>query len=228
MKIVCISDTHGRHLDMPLPDGDVIIHAGDFCSHGSHYDCVRFFGWFGSLPYEHKICIAGNHDLWMERASQPELDSIIPPSVRYLNDSGTAIDGINFWGSPVQPRFYNWAFNRDRGEDIKKHWDRIPYDTDVLITHGPAHGYCDTVYRVEPSGMMAENTGCVDLRATIENIQPHAHIFGHIHCGYGMECSESTVFLNCSVCDESYRAINRPFVLDLNPDGSVFGAYESL
>lgn len=228
MKIVCISDTHGRHLDTPLPDGDydAIIHAGDFCSDGSHHDCVRFFSWFGSLPYKHKICIAGNHDLWMERASQSEIDSIVPNTVRYLNDSGTSIDGISFWGSPVQPRFFNWAFNRDRGEDIKKHWDMVPQGTHVLITHGPAYGYCDEAPRMG-SITDLEHTGCQDLLEAINSIRPRAHIFGHIHCGHGMECNESTVFLNCSICNESYRTVNRPFVLDLNPDGSIFGAYNA-
>lgn len=213
---------------MPLPDADAIIHAGDFCQYGSFSDCARFFGWFGNLPYKHKICISGNHDLWMERASQSELEMIIPESVRYLNDSGTSIDGINFWGSPVQPRFYNWAFNRDRGEDIRRHWDQIPNGTHVLITHGPAYGYCDNVSEITAywSGPRIENVGCADLKAAIDNVQPHAHIFGHIHSGYGMECNQSTVFLNCCICNAQYLAVNRPFILDLNNDGSVFGAYE--
>lgn len=30
MKIVCISDTHGRHWPLDIPDGDILIHAGDF------------------------------------------------------------------------------------------------------------------------------------------------------------------------------------------------------
>jgi len=53
---------------------------------------------------------------------------------------GTTIEDLKFWGSPVQPEFFNWAFNRERGEDICKHWDLIPDDTDILITHGPAFG----------------------------------------------------------------------------------------
>jgi hypothetical protein len=42
------------------------------------------------------------------------------PTVIYLNDSGVEIDGLKFWGSPVQPYFHNWAFNRI-GDDICKH-----------------------------------------------------------------------------------------------------------
>ncbi len=53
------------------------------------------------------------------------------------------IEGLKFYGSPWQPTFHNWAFNLDRGEEIKKVWDKIPNDTDVLITHGPPFGILD-------------------------------------------------------------------------------------
>lgn len=32
MKIVAISDSHGQHRDIILPDADMIIHAGDITS----------------------------------------------------------------------------------------------------------------------------------------------------------------------------------------------------
>ena len=46
----------------------------------------------------------------------------------FLNDSGCVLENIKIWGSPVQPWFYDWAFNRTRGAEIKKHWDLIPKD----------------------------------------------------------------------------------------------------
>tara|TARA_Y100000296_G_C5174834_1_gene259491 strand:- start:2061 stop:2591 length:531 start_codon:yes stop_codon:yes gene_type:complete len=57
--------------------------------------------------------------------------------IKYLNDSSITIDGIKFWGSPIQPWFHDWAFNRKRGNEIRKHWELIPTNTDVLLTHGP-------------------------------------------------------------------------------------------
>jgi hypothetical protein len=63
--------------------------------------------------------------------------------VIYLCDESTIIDGVKFYGSPVQPEFCNWAFNRRRGAELKKYWDKIPKDTDVLITHGPPAGILD-------------------------------------------------------------------------------------
>ena len=34
MRLVCISDTHTFHEDVNLPDGDILIHAGDFTNKG--------------------------------------------------------------------------------------------------------------------------------------------------------------------------------------------------
>ncbi len=125
-----------------------------------------------------------------------------------MNDSGIEIEGIKFWGSPVQPWFYNWAFNRQRGEEIKKHWNLIPDGTNVLITHGPPKGFFDMTTR-------GENCGCEDLFKAVERIRPQYHLFGHIHEGYGIEMSDGIVFANASVLNEDYRLVNRPIVIDL-------------
>lgn len=34
LKIVCISDTHNKHRNLKVPDGDVLVHAGDITSKG--------------------------------------------------------------------------------------------------------------------------------------------------------------------------------------------------
>lgn len=34
LKIVCISDTHGMHRKMKIPEGDVLVHAGDITMKG--------------------------------------------------------------------------------------------------------------------------------------------------------------------------------------------------
>jgi len=54
-----------------------------------------------------------------------------------VQDSSINIEGIKIYGSPWQPSYHDWAFNLERGEAIRKKWDLIPGDTDVLITHGP-------------------------------------------------------------------------------------------
>ena len=59
MKIVAISDTHGLHGSLTIPDGDLLIHAGDLTRHGTLNDVQEFNYFLGSLPHPHKIVIAG-------------------------------------------------------------------------------------------------------------------------------------------------------------------------
>lgn len=218
-KIVVISDTHGQHLGMQIPDGDILIHCGDFSSHGQYIDAVKFVNWFGAQRHKHKIFIAGNHDFYFERGNPSDIDSFLktmPPAVHYLQDNGIELEGLKFWGSPVQPTFFNWAFNRDRGEQIKKHWDLIPEGTDVLITHGPPHKICD----IAPSGNgFYKNVGCVDLLNATLKIKPKLHVFGHIHFSGGNSfISPKTIYANASICDEDYLRNNKPLVIDVDND----------
>ena len=42
-----------------LPDGDILIHAGDFTLTGHVLEVKKFNTWLGTLPHKHKIVIAG-------------------------------------------------------------------------------------------------------------------------------------------------------------------------
>lgn len=207
MRVVLISDTHGKHRQFEIPDGDVLIHAGDIMTRGWDGSEVRDFNdWLGSLPHPHKIVIAGNHD-WLFEKHRSTKNLIT--NATYLQDSGVEIDGFKFWGSPVQPEFMGWAFNRKRGEDIKRHWDLIPDRTDVLITHGPPAGFRDW------TRLGNESLGCRNLRDAVARIKPKLHVFGHIHGGYGEDHDGDVHFVNASLVDEAYRPVNKPIVVDL-------------
>ena len=137
MKFVAISDTHGKHRSLSIPEGDTIIHAGDFCHYGSKDQVLDFIEWFDKLNFRHKILIAGNHDFIAEEHTDEFLE-LLPANVQYLNDSGTRINGIDIWGSPVQPDLIRWAFGKPRGEAMEYHWRLIPDTTQLLITHNSA------------------------------------------------------------------------------------------
>lgn len=205
-KIVCISDTHGQHRSLNLPEGDILIHAGDISRVGKLNEIIEFNSWLGTLNYKHKIIIAGNHDFIFE--NEYNLAKSLITNAIYLEDSGVEIEGIKFWGSPVSPRFYDWAFNRDRGEDIKKHWDKIPKNIDVLITHGPPYGVLDKT-------VSGENVGCEDLLSKIQEIKPKFSIFGHIHEGYGIFKDKGITFINACSLNERYKIKNEPIVFEI-------------
>ena len=133
---------------------------------------------------------------------------MIPENIMYLNDSAMEIEGVRFWGSPITPWFYNWAFNRQRGMEINAHWTKIPEDTQVLITHGPPWGVLD---RTEDGS----HVGCEDLSRQVQRIQPKLHVFGHIHESNGRVEHEGTTYVNASVLNARYQNVFAPQVWDL-------------
>lgn len=213
MRLVCVSDTHGLHSQVPVPPGDVLVHAGDLSSHGTVAQVQAFLDWFGSVgTFAHRVLIAGNHDFLFERA--PALAaSMIPDSVTYLNDSAATLGGLRFWGSPVTPTFRDWAFNR-APEQLARHWALVPPDTDVLVTHGPPRGILDMV------GPGQVSVGCPLLAAAVARIRPRLHVFGHIHEGQGQRHSGGTRFVNAAICDARYQPVHAPISVDLPESGA--------
>jgi Icc-related predicted phosphoesterase len=211
-RIVAISDTHSRHHQFgTLPDGDILIHAGDATVQGKFDEVIEFNRWLGTLPHKHKIFVAGNHDFLFERA--PDLARVLITNAVYLQDSFVVIEGLKIYGSPWQPRFFDWAFNLDRGATIRRKWGRIPDDTDVLITHGPPKGILDMV--IDRWTGTYEAVGCEELLPIVQRIRPRVHIFGHIHAGYGQVTQDGVRYINTSSCNEQYKIVNAPIVIDL-------------
>jgi len=211
MRLVIISDTHTLHGGLDLPDGDVLVHGGDFSLGGQPHEVEEFFTWFAGRPHRHKVVIAGNHDLLFE--SNPDYArSLVPDNVIYLEDSGCKIDGVRFWGSPWQPWFLDWGFNLATEKERAARWSLIPADTDVLITHGPPFEILDKCYD-------GRRVGCAALRRTVREIDPGLHAFGHIHEAYGCTVDpdgrSGTTFVNACTCDQFYRPTNPPVVLDM-------------
>jgi Icc-related predicted phosphoesterase len=205
MNITCISDTHNLHEKCKLNGGEILIHGGDFSEFGSEEEIEDFMKWFAKQPFNYKICIAGNHDILLENASKTKLKKMIPSNVIYLNNNGITIDGIKIWGSPVTPYFLGLAFNQHRGDEIKKTWQKIPKDTDILITHGP------------PFGILDAGIGCEDLLDKVQLIKPKLHIFGHAHEQNGMLEQNGTTFINAALVNQAdiwseinYKLVAKP------------------
>jgi predicted phosphohydrolase len=206
LRIVVISDTHGLHERIAVPDGDVLVHAGDLTARGRREELEAFNDWLGGLPHRHKLVIAGNHD-WV-CARKPRLTPQLLSNATYLCDKQVVIDGYQFYGCPWQPRFFDWAFNLDPPQ-LRQVWARVPDGIDVLITHTPPQGVLDSTVR----GVAA---GCAELAAALPRIRPRLHLFGHIHEAYGQRAEGSTTFANASCCTLDYRPINSPLIFDLD------------
>ena len=214
--LVLISDTHTKHYEIDAqlkeiyenhPDA-IIVHAGDISYRGRKWEVEEFTEWYSGLPFKHKIMIAGNHDFLFEDSPEAAKDILdkIGPEIIYLNDSGVELEGLKFWGSPVTPWFHNWAFNRV-GEKINEHWDLIPVDTNILITHGPPYLTLDTT----KSGL---RVGCPELANKIEGLSDlKVHVFGHIHEADGIVERNGVTYINASILDLYYEVKNSPVIL---------------
>lgn len=221
MKIILISDTHGKHheltadLDKLMTDYEntMIIHAGDVTDTGKPHQILDFLNWFSRLNCHHKVFVAGNHDFGFEKNNDiaPEFKEM---GVTYLMDNMVELEGIKIYGSPWQPRFYDWAFNVDRGDAIAKKWKNIPEGLDVLVTHGPVHGILDDTY-------FGQRVGCEELQKKIWEIKPMMHVCGHIHYARGYKPFNGINFFNASVLGENYMYINKPIVVILDDEKDI-------
>lgn len=210
--IVAISDQHGILPD--IPECDLLLIAGDITPVSNHDPSYQaewldrdFRRWLEEVPARQTIFVAGNHDFVFQ-----DLPDSVPrdlPAV-YLQDSGFEWEGFKVWGSPWQPIFFDWAFNLDEA-GLKRKWQLIPNDTDILVLHGPPHTYGDGV----PERGGVRRTGSPALRKTIEKIQPRLVVFGHIHEGRGEWRIGATVLANVTIVDERYDHVYPPWTYSL-------------
>lgn len=211
MRLVAMADTHGSHRQLDVPDGDVLVHAGDLTQRGTLAQLEDVADWLRSLPHRHKVVIAGNHDFAFQ--GTPGRARELFHGLTYLEDQEVTLGGLRIYGSPWQPWFHDWAFNLRRGAAIDEKWRLIPEGLDVLVTHGPPLGFGDLVLRHPVYG--EERVGCEDLLRHLERAKPRFHLFGHIHedrgewpVGATRVCNVTTAEceLPCTVIDLEPRA----------------------
>lgn len=206
IRIVAIADTHGFHHRLQIPDGDILIHAGDLTDVGRLQQLADVAEFLHRLPHKHIFVVAGNHDFCFER--QPEAARRLMGRCVYLHDETVDIEGLTIHGSPWTPEYKHWALALPRGEALVAKWDMIPAETDILVTHAAPRGIGDAVGD-------GTHVGCDDLRDAIDRVQPTLHIFGHIHHSAGIYRRGASTLINASICNEAYRPVNRALVLDL-------------
>lgn len=216
MKICSISDTHSLHRQVEIPECDVLICSGDISYKGEQDIVNDFIIWFGTQQPKHKILVFGNHEVGYSNHLSKKFiksqDLIKQNNIHYLQNSEVIIDNLKFYGSPATPYFYGWEWNFQRGSDISRVWNKIPQDTDILITHGPAYSILDYVPSLNNRD---PHQGCKDLLNKINTLNLKAHICGHIHGSYGTIIRNNMRFVNAAICDESYKASNKPIVFDI-------------
>ncbi len=232
MQLVLISDTHGQHQSVDVPAGDVLIHSGDLTLDGEREVVLDFVSWLAEQPHKHKIFIAGNHDRWVQDNSDELMAVSRQLGVHYLQESSVKIDGVHFWGSPYTPEYMNWAFMLPCENSAVRHWQQMPDDIDVLITHGPPAGILDNLVIADRelddnSGeneigvqseyrLISRGVGCSALASRVLQVAPQCHVFGHIHEAYGSQTFGRTRFVNASCMNREYSLANPAHVISVN------------
>lgn len=227
-----------------IPQGDILIIAGDLTGAGSRQEVEEFRSFIDQLHtsgrFENIVFIPGNHDRILHReyylkkghrfhkgitdpvseleSAQQALDHL-PKNVYYLLDSAITLEGYRIYGTPWVEGIINWGFSIDE-EGLKEKWAEIPNDIDILISHMPP--YCHGDYEGYAMGGLGKqktfsHTGSKSLLEKSLQIQPLVHVFGHVHEGYGASIRDGfkTLFINAATCDEDYHPIQKPIVLDL-------------
>jgi hypothetical protein len=203
VRCVCLSDTHEHHTTVDVPDGDVLLLAGDLLTLNRHFSTsysVRkvkaVARWLGTLPHRHKFIIAGNHDAVLEKLGRERVDEIFRGTAVYLEDSGATFavstkvgaPTMSIWGSPAsRGSSKNDAFQSRYAERIAA----IPRGVDIVLTHGPLRD--------------------------VDALQTRLHVSGHIHNRHGVEqrYGGSTVAVNASIMGSGYAPTHLPIVVDL-------------
>ena len=213
LTICAISDTHGKHREVTLPPAEVLVHCGDTVGVNSLAEITDFLEWFESQPHPVKLYSGGNHDGIYQRFPKEAREMVArhAPSVRYLEEESIEVGGFKWFFSPYTPTFFDWYFMADRGSAIQAKWDKIPKDTQVLVTHGPPYGILDRVQDARA------HQGCRNLADTIKTLPNLVlHCYGHLHLDGGhQEIHGKTTFVNAAIMDERYYPVNPPQIIQL-------------
>lgn len=203
IRVVCVSDTHSAEPE--IPDGDILLHAGDLCDKGTFEELQTQLNWLNRQPHQYKVVIAGNHELLLDQGFLdrfPERIMERPGASRedlrwgdliYLNDNSTVLNFFcdekgahkqnNGYVGGRQIKIYGSPWTHQFGNWafqvplIRDVWTgTVPKDTDILLMHGPPKYYLD-----------ANNLGNIYLNNELCRVKPRLTVFGHIHAGYGQE-----------------------------------------
>ena len=202
-----------------------------------------FQSWALNLDCKKVVFIAGNHDFVFEQLCNehvhvmgkmaphsalqftPEricstlfqMDDEYDPKLIYLCDSFFKYEGVKFYGTPWCPSLSNWAFYGDKEQLIDK-FNKIPFDTDILITHcPPKYGLQGVV--LETNWNYMNDFGCVELQQVLDELFADRDMWvlsGHIHSGkHDIEKFNNIKYRNCSLKDENYNEAYQPFVFEI-------------
>ncbi len=98
--------------------------------------------------------------------------------------------------------------------ELAKIWDKIPDDTDVLITHGPAYSCNDLVKRAYGHDPHVGSQSLAYRKKELEGTLK-CHISGHIHEAYNTTLTNKCINVCASILNERYQVANSPIIIEI-------------
>ncbi|KAF3934438.1 hypothetical protein ABW19_dt0200120 [Dactylella cylindrospora] len=209
VRIVCISDTHNDDPSSRIPDGDILIHAGDMTDFGTVDELQKAYNWIAALPHKTKIVVAGNHDFGLDSNHPnylPETvelftsDAARAAGIHYINEKiqtfsnytsqqDDSVPDLRVYGNPRQPEFlgkpYAFIYKPFPSETAVEAWKDAPAKedkTNIWVMHSPPIGRLDAL----PTRFKGL-TGCEVQVKKIAAARPLLCVFGHYHFSWGVE-----------------------------------------
>jgi predicted phosphodiesterase len=214
LTIVAVSDTHGLEGQLIvdpesrsdiLPDGDLLLHLGDFARDGSRETqqngVLEFDSWLAKQPHKYKIVVRGNHDPWSCEFSQS--------GAWYITKPATAM--IGGFELAMIPHGSARTLTASGG---------LPSSCDILATHVPPYKTLDRTFT-------GKHAGSQFLTKTVRNMgdkAPRLWLCGHIHEGRGITKrrfgSRETLVVNAANANEGRASHleHGPVVIRLESD----------
>ncbi|KAE8133590.1 Metallo-dependent phosphatase, partial [Aspergillus pseudotamarii] len=208
IRVVCVADTHSQRCD--VPDGDLLIHAGDLSLHGSAAEIQETVNWLKSLPHSYKVVISGNSDRFFDVTSRLAEDKLAMTLSADSTSKGAAqlrrcmpID----WGDiyHLQEASVYLPFRDTSGITRQI---RVYGSPQIPVCGGPDNAFQYPVDQNPWAGTIPASTdilvthtpakfhgdwyqgspeGCPFLLDELWKVRPLLHVFGHVHTSHGVE-----------------------------------------
>ncbi|OGM44764.1 hypothetical protein ABOM_007383 [Aspergillus bombycis] len=208
IRVVCVSDTHSQRCD--IPDGDILIHAGDLSQHGSALEIQETVDWLKSLPHQYKVVISGNSDLFFDVSSRLAEDRLATTSSVDIESKSAAQHGRGIsidWGDihHLQQTSASLPFSGTSGVLRQI---RVYGAPQIPVCGGPDNAFqypvdqnpwahtipasTDILITHTPAKFHGDwyhgsPEGCPFLLEELWKVRPLLHVFGHVHTSYGVE-----------------------------------------
>lgn len=232
LRMVAISDTHGKHRFCTVPDStDILVHCGDIVQRygyvgglgGGLPALYDFKSWLRSVPATYKVFVGGNHDLLLEELGDDKVRDIfsttttIDNNIYYLRDSSVMIGGLTFYGTPWSPEGTSGNKAFQRGTTAA---DSITNELTAILRNNHNKNDDDNTGRID---VLMTHAACDTCESILEKHSVQCWVHGHWHNHHGKSRFYVTnngcrcISINVASNDMIYRPKNPSIVMDVCP-----------